>query len=65
MNYGTTPQRLNIKNKKPVIGEKEGKIIKFNSVREGKSKGFDSSGIIKSAKKGIKYKGYLWRYVND
>lgn len=65
MNYGTTPQRLNIKNKRPVIGQNEDRRVEFDAVGYGKKDGYDSSGIIRSIKLGIRYKGLYWRYVND
>lgn len=66
MNYGTTPKRFNIKNKKPVIGITENGIeLKFDSVRAGKEKGFDSSGILYSIRTGKRYKGVIWKYANQ
>lgn len=66
MNYGTTPKRFNNKRKKPIIGiTEDGTELKFDSVRAGKEKGFDSSGILYSIRTGKKYKGVIWKYANQ
>lgn len=62
MNYGTTPQRLNVKNRKPVIGENKDTVVEYGAVRWGKKDGYDSGGILYSIRTGNAYKGMVWRY---
>lgn len=64
MNYGTTPQRLNLKNMKPVYYLDENGRTDFPSIRSGKAVGFDGAGILMSIKTGKKYKGKVWFYAN-
>ena len=64
MNYGTTPQRLNIKNMKPIKCYDGDSVMRFQSIRSAKKFGFDGSGIIKAIKTGGKYKGRRWSYAN-
>jgi hypothetical protein len=64
MNYGTTPSRLNVKNRKPIIGTSETKTVMYDAVRWGKQDGYDPAGINYSIKKNCKYKGLYWRYAN-
>ena len=64
MNYGTLPQRINDKNKKPVIGYGENMQIKFSFIRYGNKYGYDAGSIIKSIKSGKPYKGLNWRYCD-
>lgn len=65
MNYGTTPERLNEKNKKPVYFVDDlGIKHTFASIRSAKENGYDGSGICVSLKTGKKYKGVVWHYEN-
>ena len=64
MSYGSTPKRLNLKNMKPVEYYEDGHVVRFNSIRGAKKYGFDGSGILRSIKYGIKYKGKEWKYAN-
>ena len=64
MNYGTTPKRLNLKNMKSVEYYEDGHVVRFNSIRGAKKYGFDSAGILRSIKLGIKYKGKEWKYAD-
>jgi hypothetical protein len=65
MNYGTLPQRLNIKNRKPVEGVGDSKTVRYEAIKWAKKDGYDPSGIYQSIKKGKKYKGLRWRYCNE
>ena len=65
MNYGTTPQRLNIKNRKRVVGENQEIKISYGAIRWGKKDGYDSSGILYSIRTKRTYKGLYWRYADD
>ena len=64
MNYGTLPQRINEKNKKPVIGWNSEVKVRLSYIREAKKKGYTTQGICESLKTGKKYKGLYWRYDN-
>lgn len=64
MNYGTLPQRINDKNKKPVEGYNKDMQIKLSSIRYGRKMGYDGSSIIKSIKSGKPYKELKWRYLD-
>lgn len=64
MNYGTTPSRLNIKNRKPVYGENESTLVKYEAIRWAKKDGYDGAGILYSIKNNRLYKGLKWRYAN-
>lgn len=67
MNYGTLPQRINEKNKKPVIAvnQKTGELLRFAAVRETEKAGFTSRGVYYSMDTGRAHKGFLWRYEDD
>jgi hypothetical protein len=58
-------QKISLRNSKAIEGTNvtTGEKIYFNSALEAKTAGFSNSNLGQSIRKGIPYRGYLWKFI--